>query len=56
MITLFILALLGLCIYIAVDPKGFAYSTNRVLMRLGHTLGYIVEMLNPIVKVRNDKK
>ena len=56
MITLIVLALLGLCIYIAVNPEDFVHKSNRVFMRIGHTLGYIIEMLNPIVKVRNDKK
>lgn len=56
MVTVIILALLGLCIYIAADPKGFAYETNRVLMRVGRTLGYIVETLNPFVKSKNNKK
>ena len=56
MITLFILALLGLCIYIAVNPERFVHESNHMFMRLGHTLGYIFEMLNPIVKVKNDKK
>lgn len=56
MITLFILALLGLCIYIAVNPERFVHETNHVFMRLGYILGYIVEMLNPVVKVKNDKK
>lgn len=56
MITLFILALLGLCIYIAVNPEEFVHKSNHMFMRLGYTLGYIFEMLNPIVKVKNDKK
>lgn len=55
MVTLIILALLGLCIYIAVDPKGFAYETNRVGMKIGRMLGYIVGALTPCVKTKNKK-
>ena len=55
MITAFILALLGLCIYIAADPKGFAYETNRVLMKIGRTLGYVVGALTPCMKTKNKK-
>ena len=56
MITLFILALLGLCIYMAVNPEGFVHESSHMFMRLGYTLGYIFERLNPVVKVKKNKK